>query len=846
MFKISTRRAKENLSGAPLFSFIEKKIKKLNRRQLFNIAESWFEARNWKPFAFQKETWTAYLQGKHGLLNAPTGSGKTLALWIPIVLEYIRRNPKTYQQPQKTGLVALWITPLRALSKEILKAAGEFSEGVGVPLNIDIRTGDTPASRRTSQKKNMPALLITTPESLHLLLAQKGYDKLFENLQSVVVDEWHELIGTKRGVQVELALSRLKAVSPLLRIWGISATIGNLDEAMDVLFGMNRSHMNTTLIRSKIRKKILVESILPETVETLPWAGHLGAKLIQKVIPVINASKTTLIFTNTRSQTEIWFRKLHEAAPELTGLVAMHHGSLAREVREWVEDALREERLKAVICTSSLDLGVDFSPVESVIQVGSPKGVARFMQRAGRSGHQPGSTSRIWFLPTHAMELIEAAGLREAAVNGELEARVPFVRSWDVLIQYLVTLAVSDGFIPVEILKEIRATYSYNSISDAEWAWVLNFITLGSQSLYAYDEFKKVQVDAHGKFRVESRRIAMMHRMSVGTIVSDSVMQVTYLKGGKIGTIEEWFISKLKPGDVFWFAGRSLELVRTRDMKVQVRKSAARTGKIPAWMGGRMPLSSQLSEVLRRKVTEAADFAAHDPELKYLAPLLEKQRQRSAVPAGEEFLIEIFKTREGHHACFYPFEGRNIHEALASLLAWRMSLLAPISFSIAYNDYGFELLSDKPVPVQDAIDNNLFTPDDLYSDLLQALNATEMARRRFRDIAVIAGLVFQGYPGQQIKTRHLQSSSQLFFDVFREHEKDNLLLRQAYDEIFDHQVEIARLRKTLERINRQRIIVKTPEKPTPFSFPIMVDRLREKLSSEKLEDRIRKMTVQYE
>ncbi len=811
-----------------------------------SIAHNWFEKRGWKPKQFQLDTWKVYASGYHGLLNAPTGTGKTLALWIPAALDVQNKYKGDAEKISKAGLQVLWITPLRSLSKEILKATTEFCTETGIPIETGIRTGDTSQSVRARQKRKMPGLLITTPESLHLLLAQKGYDKTFKNLKAVIVDEWHELLGSKRGVQVELALSRLKTISKEMRVWGISATIGNLDEAREVLFGTDTAGMKTTLIRSKIKKKIEVRSILPDEIERFPWGGHLGIKLLEKVIPIIKKSKTTLLFTNTRSQTEIWFQRIHEAAPELSGLIAMHHGSLSREVREWVEDSLREERLKAVICTSSLDLGVDFSPVETVIQAGSPKGVARFMQRAGRSGHQPGATSRIYFLPTHAIELIEAAGLREAVNAGKIEARTPYVRSFDVLAQYLVTMAVSDGFRPEEILKEIRKTFSFNSITDEEWGWVLNFITKGSQSLHAYDEFRKVVIDEDGVFRVLSRRVAMYHRMSVGTIVSDSMLKVKYLKGGKLGSIEEWFISKLKPGDVFWFAGRSLELYRIKDMQVLVKRSKEKTGRIPAWLGGRMPLSSQMSEVLRAKLDEAAGESSGDVELKLLRPLLEKQAERSVVPSVDEFLVETCKTREGYHAFFYPFEGRYVHEALSALFAYRISQMEPISFSLAFNDYGFELLSSNPIPLEKAIQEGLFNTGGLTEDLQKSLNASEMARRKFRDIAVIAGLVFQGYPGSQKTTKHLQSSSQLFFDVFRDYEENNLLYLQAFRETFENQLEEVRLRKALNRINGQRLVLKKTEKPSPFSFPILVDRLREKLSSEKLEDRIKKMVLQYD
>jgi ATP-dependent Lhr-like helicase len=813
--------------------------------KIIQTAEQWFHKRGWMPKAFQKQTWKSYLDGYHGLLNAPTGSGKTYALWIPVALEIAQRNDYDEEKIRKAGLQALWITPLRALSKEILKATSEFCAENDLPIEVGIRTGDTSQSVRARQKRQMPALLITTPESLHLLLAQKGYPALFKNLKAVIVDEWHEVIGSKRGVQVELALSRLKNIATDMRIWGVSATIGNLEEASDVLFGNEKERMETVLLRSNLRKKIQVLSILPDEVERMPWAGHLGIKLMEKVIPVIRKSRTTLLFTNTRSQTEIWFQKIHEAAPDLGGLIAMHHGSLSREVREWVEEALRQERLKAVICTSSLDLGVDFSPVETVIQIGSPKGVARFMQRAGRSGHQPGAVSRIYFLPTHALELIEAAGLREAVNEGKIEARKPYFRSFDVLVQYLVTLAVSDGFHPEEILKEIRTTFSYETISDEEWQWVMNFITLGSQSLYAYDEFKKVVMDEAGLFRVMNRRTAMHHRMSIGTIVSDSMLEVKYLQGGRLGHIEEWFISKLKPGDIFWFAGRSLELYRIQDMKVLVRRSNEKTGRIPAWLGGRMPLSSQMSKMLRDKLSEASSMKSKDPELRMLKPLLDLQKLRSEIPSEKEFLMETCKTREGYHVFFYPFEGRYVHEAMSSLFAYRISRLKPISFSLAYNDYGFELLSDQPVPLQEAIEKGLFSTEDLLDDLHLSINASEMARRKFRDIAVIAGLVFPGYPGQPKSAKHLQSSAQLFFDVFKDYEEDNLLYLQSFRETFENQIEEERLREALNRIKEQKHIIRKTDKPSPFSFPILVDGLREKLTSEKLEDRIKKMVVQF-
>lgn len=806
--------------------------------------EKWFASRGWRVFDFQREAWLAYLKGKSGLVNAPTGSGKTYSLMMPIALEFMQQFPTDYQSRKLKHVQAIWITPIRALSKEIELSASRLFEGLQLNWKAGIRTGDTSLKDRERQKKDPPALLITTPESLHLLLAQKGYAEFFKELKVVVADEWHELMGSKRGVQIELALSRLKTIVPSLRVWGISATIGNMEEAMHTLLGESYHQQQHCFVRASIKKNIEIISVMPDELETMPWAGHLGIQLLDKVVSILNQSTSTLIFTNTRSFAEIWYQRLLDYAPELSGLIAMHHSAISQELRSWVEDQLQLGKLKAVVCTSSLDLGVDFRPVETVIQVGSPKGVARLLQRAGRSGHQPGATSKIYFVPTHSLELTEAAAVREAIQHQIVEHRFPYIRSFDVLVQYLVTLAVSDGFRAEEILREIRTTFSYSSITDDEWNWLLNFITTGGESLQAYDEYRKVIVDK-GLYKVESRMVAMRHRLSIGTIVGDSSLLVKYQSGKYLGSIEEYFISRLTPGDTFWFAGKSLELIRIKDMEVHVRNSKRKTGAVPSWQGGRMPLSSQLSDLIRNKLHEVVHHQETDVELTFLKPLFDLQRQRSLLPDKHEFLIEYFETAEGYHVVMFPFEGRSVHEGLAALVAHRLSQLTPLTFSIAMNDYGFELLSDQPVPIEEAIETNLLGIENLSRDIQQSINATEMARRKFRDIAAIAGLVFKGYPGKPVKDRHLQSTSQLFFEVFHDYEAHNLLFRQAYEEVMDFQLEEARLRLALERIATQKIKLTHPEKPTPFAFPIMVDRMREKLTSEQLKDRIQRMVVSY-
>lgn len=745
------------------------------------------------------------------------------------------------------------------MAKDIGRAMEEVIHELGLSWKVGIRNGDTSTAERTRQKKQMPEVLIITPESLHLLLAQKGYPGLLASLKIIAVDEWHELLGSKRGVQTELAISRIVHAQSSLyparcSIWGISATIGNLEEAKEVLLApltlqQGNKKPEGIIIKAAIDKNIQIEAILPDEIEKYPWAGHLGIKLAHKILPILNQSKTTLLFINTRGMSELWYQKLLDIAPELAGLIALHHGSIDIELRNWVEETLHTGKLKAVVCTASLDLGVDFRPVETVIQVGSPKGVARFLQRAGRSGHQPGQVSKIYFLPTHSLELVEAAALKKAMDEKIIESREPLLLCFDVLIQYLGTLAISEGFKQEELFKEVTSTYCFRDMTVEEWEQVIYFVTHGGHALQQYDEYKKIEI-TDGVYKMNSRRMAMRHRMHIGTIVSDNMLKVKLLSGGFIGVIEEYFISRLNPGDIFTLAGRNLEFVSIKDMTVFVKKSSAKKSIVPSWEGGRMPLSANLGFMLRKTLNEvpvvqAGLTAADQPaELAALQPLFDLQQKLSHVPGENELLIEHIETKDGFHLFVYPFEGRLVHEAMAAILAYRISRITPITFSFAMNDYGFELLSDKPIPLDDANAYELFSPENLLEDIQRSVNSTEMAKRKFRDISVIGGLIFQGYPGEYKKARHLQSSASLLFNVFNEYDKDNLLLRQAYQEVLDQQMEEVRLRNMLQRIQQSTIIIKFPEKLTPFCFPVKVDSMREDLSSEKLEERVKRMQIE--
>ncbi len=801
----------------------------------FKIIQNWMMEKSISPFKFQVQTWQKFGNGYSGMVVAPTGFGKTFSVFLALISDFLN-NPEKY----KSGLKMIWITPLRSLSKDIAKAMQEAIDEIGLDWTVGVRNGDTDPKIRQQQVKNMPEILVATPESLQLLLGQKNHQRFFKNLQTIVVDEWHELLGSKRGVLVELGISQLRKYVPKLKIWGITATIGNLDEAMEVLIPYP---IKKTKVTAKEHKKIEILPVFPDEVEILPWAGHLGQKLADKVVPIILQSKSTIVFTNTRSQSEMWHQLLLNVYPDFAGQIAIHHSSIDAELRNWIEENLSSGKLKAVVSTSSLDLGIDFKPVDTVIQIGSAKGVARFLQRAGRSGHSPFETSKIYCVPTHSLELIEVAALKEAIKQNVIEPREPQVLCFDVLVQFLMTLAIGDGFYPEETYERIKQIYTFQEITDEEWKSIIEFLTIGGSALKSYEEYHKVVVMEDGLHKVTSRRIAMLHRMNMGAIVSDAMLKVKFISGGYIGMVEEYFISRLKKEEKFILAGRVLEVAMIKDMTVFVRASKGKA-QAPSYLGGRLPLSSNLGQFLREKLSIALNPKASEKELKFLHPLLINQEERSHIPKDDEFLVEMIKNRGGYHLFMYPFEGRLVHEVMAALIAFRISKLAPISFSMAMNDYGFELFSDKDIPLNEDNLHKILTRENLMTDVISSINAAEMARRKFRDIAVISGMVVQNFPGQQRSNKSLQSSAGLIFKVLEDHDPNHFLVRQAYTEVFNMQLQEQRLVEAFKRIEKSKIILKFANSFTPLSFPIKVDSLRQTLTSEDLDARIQKLIQQ--
>lgn len=813
--------------------------------------------RGWEPFPFQEECWGAWRSGADGLLHAPTGVGKTLAIWGGAVLGSLDSDSElagsSLPGADPAPLRHLWITPLRALARTTLAQLSEVISALDLPWTVELRSGDTPSSRKARQLRRLPTVLVTTPESLSVLLSRREGARQLRGIRGVVVDEWHELLGTKRGAQTELGLARLRRWNPEMQCWGLSATLANVEQALEVLCG--RSSRPRRVVRARIPATPVpeVDTVVPPTMGRFPWGGHLGLQLLDQLLPLLDQEGTTLLFTNTRSQAELWHDALQRARPQWGRRLALHHGSLAREVREEVEEGLRSGSFTCVVCTSSLDLGVDFPAVDRVVQVGSPKGIGRLLQRAGRSGHSPGRRSRVVAVPTHAFEMAEFAAAREAMEEGRVEPRPPLDRPLDVLAQHVVTVALGGGFRPADLLAEVRTTWAYRALEDGEWRWVLDFVTRGGSALQAYPRYHRVVEGEDGVFRVPDRRIARQHRMSIGTITSDSALTVRYLKGGALGSIEESFLGRLRPGETFLFAGRRLKLVRIRDMTAYVRRADRGKGAVPRWMGGRMPLSTELGERVlallprwgvRLAQTSTDQARWMDPEERALAQLLELQRRWSLIPSPDHLLVERTRSREGHHLFVYPFLGRLAHEGLAALLAWRLTKEAARSVEFSVNDYGFELLSPEVLEVDSW--TRLLSPEGVTDELLQCLNAVELARRQFREIARISGLVFPGFPGRGKSARQVQASSGLIYDVLERYDPENLLLDQARREVLDRELNVNRIRTGLTHLQRLPVEVRETERFTPLAFPLWADRLHASVSSEAWIDRVRRMAGQLE
>ena len=809
---------------------------------------SWFAARGWKPFPFQREVWREMVRGTSGLVHAPTGTGKTLAAWLGALARARSAGPSD-------RLRVVWLTPLKALAADTVRSLeaplAELATGwLPGRWDVGLRTGDTSAGERRRLRASPPAALVTTPETLSIMLSLEDAHEVFAGLETIVVDEWHELLSTKRGVQTELALSRLRALSPGVITWGLSATLANLDEAVAALVGPAQATA-AHLVQARVPRRLEIETLIPRPMERFPWAGHMGMRLLPQVIERIEAAATSLVFTNTRSQAERWFEAIGAARPDWKPLIALHHGSVDRELRSAAEEGLRSGRFKCVVATSSLDLGVDFGPVEQVFQIGSPKGIARLLQRAGRSGHAPGATGRLVCVPTHALELIECAAARQSVAAGVVEARRPLTGALDCLAQHLVTVACSGGFREHELRAEVAGTRAFAALDDASWRWAIDFAARGGPALAAYPNFARI-TERFGRWYVASKAIARLHRMSIGTIAGDATVEVKWLRGGRLGTVEESFVSRLNPGDRFLFAGRPLALFQFDGLTAWVKRArGASTLQVPRWNGGRMPLSTLLSAAVLHLVQSTAGDLGKPrassaqrlpPEVKAVLPLLQTQSRWSRLPGDDCLLIERVQSRDGHHAFLFPFAGRLVHEGLAALVAWRIAQRKPSTFTMAATDWGFELAGRDPFFAHDREWRQVLSPANLLEDLLACLNGTEMARRHFREIARVAGLV----AGGRRTNRQTQSSAGLIFDVLLEHDSASMLLSQTRREVLEQQFEYGRLREAVEAIAVKDIRVVDTSRLSPLAFPIWAEQVQSRLTTQGWLERITAMAHELE
>ncbi len=809
----------------------------------------WLDAQGLSPWPFQERTWQAYADGRSGLVHVPTGSGKTWAAWFGPLAEML---DDAAAGASIDSVRVLHVSPLRAVGRDIATALESPVVGLGESerLEVGIRTGDSTSGERAKQRKRLPPTLVTTPESLTLLLAQRDAAGRFRDLRCVIVDEWHELMASKRGVQVELALARLRRFSPSLRTWGLSATVRDPDDAARRLCGVGAEPI---VVRDEIDRPVVVNSLLPDDADTLPWAGHLGIRMAPRLVEFLDPEIPTLVFTNTRSQAERWFGEILKARPAWMERMALHHGSIDRNVRTRVEAGLKDGSIAIAVCTSSLDLGVDFSPIRRVIQVGSPKGVARLIQRAGRSGHRHGESCEVVCVPTHALELVEIAAARQAIARHEIEARPRFDAPIDCLVQHLVTVGLGGGFEPDDLFEEVRTAAAYASLDRETFDWCVALAEHGGSTLRRYDKYHRIVRGEDGIYTVPSRRIAATHRLNIGTITGDGTISLKYRTGARIGSIEERFIAMLAPGEAFLFAGKFLEFVRMGDMEAIVKPASTRTTLTPHWAGSRFPLSTALSAAVRRSLDEARRGIFDEPEVAFAAPILDAQARISRIPKAGTILAEVMRSDEGDHLFLHPFEGRLVHEGLAVLLALRFGRIHRTSFGLSFNDHGIEFFAETGSDPADRLDfarllaaeaATLFTADGLVEDLLESVNLGELGKRQFRDVARVAGLVVQRYPGAEATARQLQAGASLIYEVYREFDPGNLLLQQARREVMERQFEEARLARTLERLRSEPIEIVEIDRPGPLALPLLADRLGTTLSTESVLEKLARMGVE--
>ena len=775
----------------------------------------WFAGRGWSPRAHQLAMVERAAAGRDALLIAPTGGGKTLAGFLPSLIELSER-PRPNVHP---GLHTLYISPLKALAVDVERNLTAPILEMGLPVVAESRTGDTGVARRQRQRLKPPDILLTTPEQLALLCAWEGARLFFENLSCVVLDEIHTLHSSKRGDLLALDLARLQQHAPRMRRVGLSATVDD-PEVIKRWMGTHDGDRPVDLVRGPAGAEPVVDMLLSEG--RVPWAGHTAQHAMQEVYEVIRGARTALVFVNTRFQAEFAFQELWRLNEDSLP-IALHHGSLAAEQRRKVEAAMARGELRAVVCTSTLDLGIDWGDVDLVIQLASPKGASRMVQRIGRANHRLDEPSRALFVPANRFEMLECQAAREAIAENTLDGDPPRVGALDVLAQHVMGCACSEPFDALALYDEVRTAGPYRDLPWEDFEQVVDFVSTGGYALKTYDRFRRIVRGPDGLWKVRDAQTAQRHRLNVGAIVSPAVLSVRMAgrggRGGrKIGEVEEGMLEMLDPGDTFVFAGQVWRLVGVTNLDVLVTPANDADPKMPSWGGSKFALSTFLAQRVRRLMYDQEHWKVLPSDVR---EWLEIQRDRSVIPEEDEMLLETFPRGKRHFMVVYPFEGRLAHTTLAMLLTRRLERAGAAPLGFVCNDYAMAIWALNPL---DGLDfDQLFAEDMLGDDLEDWLAESFMMKRAFKGCAVIAGLIERRFPGEQQKTgRQITFSTDLIYDVLRRHQPDHLLLRCAREDAATGLIDVARLGQMLARI-RGRIRHAALEHLSPFSVPILLE-----------------------
>ncbi len=747
------------------------------------------------------------------MLCAPTGAGKTLSGFLPALVDLQERGGKSQ------GLHTLYLSPLKALTVDVHRNIGRPIEELGLPITYETRTGDTPASKRARQKTKPPNMLMTTPESLALLLSYDNAAEYFKNLRYIIVDELHTMFESKRGDLLSLGLARLATLAPEAQRIGLSATVADPQAAAAWL-----APDNTAIVKAPVRTAPDIKILKSEN--RMPWAGHMAAYAMKDVYEEIKKAAMSIVFVNTRAQAELVFQNLWKIN-DADLKIALHHGSLERELRRKVEGMMADGALNCVVATSSLDLGLDWAEVDLVIQIGAPKGISRLTQRIGRSNHRLNEPSRALLVPTNRFEYLEClaavAGIRE----GEIDGLIPRKGGLDVLAQHIFGTACAEPFSAHDLYEEVRRAWPYHSLARDNFERTLAFVVNGGYALNNYEQYKRIHLNEDGFYQLTSPKMARQHRMNIGTIVESPMLKV---KMGRrsLGQIEEFFINHLAPGDTFLFAGNVVRFDGLHEMTVMVSRTNAKDAKIPSYDGGKLPMSTHLSKRVRQLLEERTDWPALPSNVR---DWLEHQEERSALPDTKTMLVEIFPRQKRHYLVAYTFAGRTANQTLGFLLMRRMQRNGERPVSFVSTDYAVAVSSLSP-PKNPA---DLFSVDLLGEELNEWLEDTPLLKRMFREAAVIAGLIERRHPGQQKTGRQMTFSSDLIYDVLHKYEPDHILLRAARQDANGGLIDIARLSDLLVSM-QGKVIVRTLDKVSPLSVPLLLEIARESVSRKQVGD----------